>query len=335
MTSSAAIRKLALQLLARRFPATFSANRFARLPLVERAQWLYELVFAARFELVSHFLFGPFSAYMKSGEEFLEGMARGMGGVCLERVMGLQLLFAAFEIGDCAYAMGGSLPGVHRPLDVDEVRRSLATPDRMSHSKHAHHAALIVTMNGEEWLLDPNAGRFGKIFLPPSLTRAMLETDPDRKFGMQASFGQMFYHRVPADLFEAMVAANRADCRNALGLICLVGLIVGKHFDLFLIPESDLEQRLTKLYPRRVQTMIHRVEGSIPNVLKRFGLKYERWPGRDALLPRLDEGVAILRKLAGQPGGPGKLAMVLRIAPRPWSDFTQPGPALAEDLLMT
>lgn len=335
MTALASVRRQALALLARLFPKAFPASRFSRLPLALRAQWLYELISAARFELVSHFLFGPFSHFMKSGEEFLDGLEVGMGGVCLERVMGLSLLLSAFEIGECSYVMGGSLPGVHLPLDVDEVSGSLATPDRMRHSKYAHHAAVVVTMNGEEWLLDPNAGRLGKIFLNPSLTRTMLEADPDRKFGMQASFGHMFYHRVPRELFEAMVAANRADRMNALGLICLVGLIVGPQFDLFLIPESDLDRRLPGLYPRRVQTMIHRVEGSIPKLLAKRGLVYAPWPGRDLFWQRIDEGVEMLRALARQPGGAGELAMLLRIAPRPWGDFTMPGPPLPEEFLMT
>lgn len=335
MTDHPRVRALALRLLRGRFPTTFPTARFARLPIALRAQWLYELVYAARFELVSHFIFGPFSSYMKGGEEFLEGLAQGMGGVCLERVMGLELLLRSFEIGECSYAMGGSLPGARNPIDAEEVRGSLATPDRMKHSKHAHHAAVIVRMQGEEWLLDPNAGRFGKIFLSPSVTRAMLEAAPERKFGMEASFGQMFYHRVPADLFEAMIAANRADAMNALGLICLVGLIVGPDFDLFLIPEAEFDRRLPKLYPRRVQTMIHRVEGRIPAILKRFGLAYAPWPGRDPFRAKLDDGVRILRRLSTTPGGPGELALVLRVAERPWSDFTQPGPPLPEDLLMT
>lgn len=317
-----------LQLLKLYFP-DFSSVNFCKVSKLEQAQWLYKLVYQARFEFVSHFLFGPYSNYIKNGEEFLEGLFYGQGGVCLERVMALRLLMESFDIGECRYVMGGSLPGVNQPIDVEAVRNNLLDKENQSISPYAHHAALVVEIMGGEWLMDPNGGRLGEVFLNPSLTQRVLTEDVENKLGVLASFGQMFYTRAPEELFWLTVARRRGTLPEQLDLICLIGLLVGPNYDVFLIPKNELRTRIMRLYPHRVQTMCWEIKGNLLEGLSQHGLCIEKAPGEDLFLQKIDSAPALLNNLSSV-----ELQPVLRIAAKPWSQFTEVSRAIPQELMM-
>ena len=268
------------------FPA-FSRKYFLKEATpFEKAQWLYMLVYQSRFELASHFLFGPYSNYMKSGEEFIQGLSSGQGGVCLERVLALKFLLEFFDVGKCSFAMGGSLPGTHEPIDITSVEINLQDPEKKQISQYAHHAAIILQIYDKEWLLDPNGGRLGMIFLNPSLTKQILSNDTEEKLGVAASFGQMFYHRVPDYLFDLLVNYRRGTALETLDLICLVGLLVGPNYDIFIIPKPEIENRIPMLYARRVQTHCWQVRGNVLEETENQGLTFDKKPGEDLFIEK-------------------------------------------------
>lgn len=320
-------------LLEHYFPS-FSKKSFNHATAIEKAQLLYLLVYQSRFELVSHFLFGPFSNYMKTGEEFIHGLQFGQGGVCLERVMGLKYLLELFEIGQCTYVMGGSLPGTNQPIDVEAVRVSILSPDKKQLSPYAHHAAILLNIDKEEWLLDANGGRFGQVFINPFLTKYLLSNEPEQKFGIMASFGQMFYHRVPCDLFDSLVAYRRGNELEALDLICKIGVLVGSNFDVFIIPKDNLSNVLSSLYPHRSQTMCWQIgSDDLLSELKKYNLVFDSVGDNDLFKERINSAYAILNDLSIK-YRQSSLQMVLRIANKPWQDFTQPAPPVNKALLM-
>ncbi|MCH9609309.1 MAG: hypothetical protein S4CHLAM45_07810 [Chlamydiales bacterium] len=300
---------------------------------LEQAQWLYQLVYQARFEFVSHFLFGPFTNYIKSGEEFLEGLFVGQGGVCLERVMALRFLIELFDIGECSYVLGGSLPGTNQPIDIEAVKASLLDPQKVSLSPYAHHAALVVKIDNKEWLLDANAGRLGQIFLNPSLTEQILTEDVERKLGVHASFGQMFYTRAPEELFHLTVAYRRGTDLEAFNLLCLLGILVGPNYDVFIIPKEEVNHRVPKLYPHRVQTMCWQIEGNLLEGLSRHQLIFANTPGKDHFFEKMDSVLDRLNRIA-QDLNHSELKLVLRIATKPWGYFTEVAKALPKEMMM-
>ena len=209
------------------------AKRFAHIEFSghETAKRLYSAVFHADFEFYSHFI-GRFDCqYQKSPEQVLEGMLEGFGGHCIEKNLTLKYLFqeAGFDDIDCVF--GGSIRGSNRSFNsrkADEIGigswvSGFALPQIL-------HCAILLRVNGKEYIFDPNNGRMGPIITSAEETIQLLRDEDKASYEMYN--GKMYYQRIPQRYHERVLYVNKGDDIFGLLMAERLGLMARANFDI-------------------------------------------------------------------------------------------------------
>lgn len=169
-------------------------------------EWLEALtryLAAAPFENYSRFL--PAAAgsgagvRLKTGDETVENVIAGRGGVCTEKVLALLQVLHYHGIGGEVVFAG---PRARAPLPVDHLRRLLRDFDfryARRYMRYWDHVALAVRLDGVEMLADPSGGN---IPVRCELAAPWLDTEPQRTVTISTLVGAepVTYHRAPQDL---------------------------------------------------------------------------------------------------------------------------------------
>lgn len=209
------------------------ARRFAHIefPGHEIAKRLYSAIFHADFEFYSHFI-GRFDCqYQKSPELVLEGLSEGFGGHCIEKNLALRYLLreSGFDDVDCIF--GGSIRGSNRPFKsnkADEVGigswiSGYALPQLL-------HCAILLRVNDNEYIFDPNNGRMGPIITSAKETIQLLRDEDKANYEMYN--GKMYYQRVPQRYHEQVLYANKGDDVFGLLMAERLGVMARDNFDI-------------------------------------------------------------------------------------------------------
>jgi hypothetical protein len=164
-------------------------------------------IWNADFENYTRFLppaDGSAPVRLKTGDETVENIVSGRGGVCTEKVSALKLITDAFGIDSRPVFAG---PRTHAPLPVEELRRmldELRTYDftfAKRYLRYWDHVALEYTLSdGSSWLVDPSNGNIPFLCAPsePYLAEgADKQMVPVRTLAVEEPVG---YHRTPEAL---------------------------------------------------------------------------------------------------------------------------------------
>lgn len=223
------------------------AKRFAHIefPGHETAKRLYSAIFHADFEFYSHFL-GRFDCqYQKSPEMVLDGMLEGFGGHCIEKNLALRYLLreSGFDDVDCIF--GGSIRGSNRPFDprkadeigIGSVVSGFALPQIL-------HCAVLLRVNGNEYIFDPNNGRMGPIITSAEETRQLLRDEDKAYYEMYN--GRMYYQRIPQRYQERVLHVNKGDEVFGLLMVERLGVMARANFDIIVTTIDNGEDAMRR-----------------------------------------------------------------------------------------
>jgi hypothetical protein len=159
-------------------------------------------IWQADFENYSRFL--PPAIKLKTGDETLESILAGRGGVCTEKVLALKLITDAHGIESRVVFAG---PRTGAPLPLDELRRMLDELDSYDFTyarrylRYWDHVALEYRLaDGSLWLVDPSNGNMPFLCTPSA---PYLDESGERRsvpITMLAVEEPITYHRAPESL---------------------------------------------------------------------------------------------------------------------------------------
>lgn len=196
----ARFRSLIDRLLAQALPDGIALNDAAAerrfLEAVARRIW------QADFENYSRFL--PPAIPLKTGDETVEHILAGRGGVCTEKVLALKLITDGFGLESRVVFAG---PRTRAPLPAAELRRMLDELGEYDftyarrYMRYWDHVALEYRLSdGSAWLVDPSNGNIPFLCVP---ARPYLDADGERRavlVCMLAVTEPVYYHRAPEPL---------------------------------------------------------------------------------------------------------------------------------------
>jgi hypothetical protein len=196
----ARFRPLVDRLLAEALPGGFSlTGADAEHPFVEAVA---RRIWRADFENYSRFL--PPAIRLKTGDETVENILAGRGGVCTEKVLALKFITDAYGIAATPVFAG---PRARAPLPANELRRMLRELGSYDFTyarrylRYWDHVALEYRLSdGSRWLVDPSNGNIPFLCAPAA---PYLEGGPRRRevpVRMLAVEEPMTYHRAPGRL---------------------------------------------------------------------------------------------------------------------------------------
>lgn len=159
-------------------------------------------IWQADFENYSRFL--PPAIPLKTGDETVEHILAGRGGVCTEKVLALKLITDGFGLESRVVFAG---PRTREPLPVAQLRRMLDELGEYDFTyarrfmRYWDHVALEYRLSdGSAWLVDPSNGNIPFLCAPAG---PYLDTDGERRsvpVCMLAVTEPVFYHRAPERL---------------------------------------------------------------------------------------------------------------------------------------
>ena len=160
-------------------------------------------IWEADFENYSRFLDGP-PIRLKTGDETVENICAGRGGVCTEKVLALKFITDARGLESEVVFAG---PHTRAPLPVDELRAMLDQLDTYDFTyarrylRYWDHVALEYRLSdGSRWLVDPSNGNIPFLCAPagPYLTnRRGRRVVPVTMLAVEEP---VTYHRTPPSL---------------------------------------------------------------------------------------------------------------------------------------
>ena len=211
----------------------------------EIAKQLYSFVFHADFEFYSHFI-GRFDCqFLKPPETLLEGIAEGFGGHCLEKNPALKYLFEQADFEKVDYVFGGSIRGSNRPFNVTKAEsRGICSWASGEALPQTLHCSVVLTVEGQDYLFDPNNGRMGPIITTPEETEMLLRNDDKAYYEMYN--GRMYYQRIPHRFHEQILNINKGDEVFGLHMAERLGLMAKNNFDIIVTTIDNGEDALRR-----------------------------------------------------------------------------------------
>ncbi len=159
-------------------------------------------IWQADFENYSRFL--PPAIPLKTGDETVEHIVQGRGGVCTEKVLALKLITDGFGLESRVVFAG---PRTREPLPVAQLRRMLDELGEYDftyarrYMRYWDHVALEYRLaDGSAWLVDPSNGNIPFLCAPAG---PYLDAGGARRavpVCMLAVTEPVFYHRAPERL---------------------------------------------------------------------------------------------------------------------------------------
>lgn len=159
-------------------------------------------IWHADFENYSRFLPDPIR--LKTGDETIENILAGRGGVCTEKVLALKLITDGFGLKSTVVFAG---PRTEAPFPGAELRRMLDELDTYDFTyarrylRYWDHVALEYRLvDGSHWLVDPSNGNIPFLCAPAApylLRRPGRRSVPVRVLAVEEP---VTYHRAPARL---------------------------------------------------------------------------------------------------------------------------------------
>ncbi len=164
-------------------------------------------VWNSRFENYSRFT-GRKLVY-KSGDETIDNLLDGGGGICSEKVQALKFLTDHYGL-ESEYLIAG--PDAEGPVPVDKLRELLRTFDpsfAKRYMRYWQHTALLYRVDGVEVLVDSTNGNVPFLFLQGSDADRVLRCEDKRPIPVRMIEAEedFYYHRVPQDIPENLFFA--------------------------------------------------------------------------------------------------------------------------------
>jgi hypothetical protein len=193
----------------------------------------------------------------KSGDETVQSIIDGGGGICSEKVQALKFLTDHFGIESEYVLAGANVPG---PVPEDRLRELLSTFDfrfARRHMRYWQHTALLYHIDGVPVLVDATNGNVPFLFEEGDSAERLLSYE-SRTFvpvRMAVHEEEFYYHRVAQDIPENLFFA-------------LEGWI--PHVDLVQVFDNELGLCITEDY--MVTPLVYRAE----KTLERLTCEYTR-----------------------------------------------------------
>ena len=157
-------------------------------------------IWESQFENYSRFI--EKKIVYKSGDETIDNIMKGRGGICSEKVLAMKFITDAYGFESDYLIAGDNARG---PVPVAKLRELLSTFDfRLSkrYMRFWQHTALIYNVDDMDVLVDVTNGNIPFLFLEGCDANQLLDY-PDQKpitVRMMGSEEKFFYHRVPQDI---------------------------------------------------------------------------------------------------------------------------------------
>ena len=173
----------------------------------ELVRCLARRIWDADFESYSRFSGGK--RRFRTGDETVNNISDGAGGICSEKVQALKFLTDAYGL-ESSYVLSG--PGVPAPPPEAKLRELLDTFDfgfAKRHMRYWEHLALLYTLDGTELLVDATNGNMPFLFARGAEAAQYLDYDDKRALPVRMAVyqEQFYYHRVSQDLVEDLYFA--------------------------------------------------------------------------------------------------------------------------------
>ena len=138
----------------------------------------------------------------KSGDETIDNVLDGDGGICSEKVQALKFLTDHFGL-ESEYLIAG--PDADGPVPADKLREILTTFDpsfAKRYMRYWQHTALLYRVDGVEVLVDATNGNVPFLFRQGCDADRLLRSEDKRPVPVRMVEAEedFYYHRVPQDI---------------------------------------------------------------------------------------------------------------------------------------
>ena len=173
----------------------------------ELIRCLARRIWDADFESYSRFTGGK--RRFRTGDETVNNISDGAGGICSEKVQALKFLTDAFGL-ESSYVLSG--PDVPAPPPEAKLRELLDTFDfgfAKRHMRYWEHLALLYSVDGVELLVDATNGNMPFLFSQGTEASQYLDYNDKKALPVRMAVyqEQFYYHRVSQDLVEDLYFA--------------------------------------------------------------------------------------------------------------------------------
>ena len=164
-------------------------------------------IWDADFESYSRFTGGK--RRYRTGDETVNNISDGAGGICSEKVQALKFLTDAYGL-ESSYVLSG--PDVPAPPPEAKLRELLDTFDfgfAKRYMRYWQHLALLYSLDGTELLVDATNGNIPFLFARGAEASRYLDYDDKRPLPVRMAVypEQFYYHRVSQTLVEDLYFA--------------------------------------------------------------------------------------------------------------------------------
>lgn len=171
----------------------------------------------------------------KLGDETIQNIMSGAGGICSEKVQALKFLTDHFGL-ESDYILAG--PDVPEPVPEPKLREMLTTFDfrfAKRYMRYWQHTALLYRIDGSTVLVDDTNGNVPFLFIENDDALRILGYDlkPSVKVKMTMNEEDFYYHQVSQDIVQDFLFAMEGWITH-MDLIQVfdneLGLYISKHF---------------------------------------------------------------------------------------------------------
>ena len=197
----------------------------------------------------------------KSGDETVQAIMNGAGGICSEKVQALKFMTDHYGIESEYVLAGANVPG---PVPEDRLRELLSTFDfrfARRHMRYWQHTALLYRIDGRPVLVDATNGNVPFMFEEGDAAERLLgyESKPSVHVRMAVHDEEFYYHRVSQDIPQNLFFA-------------LEGWV--PHVDLVQVFDNELGLRITEDY--LVTPLVYRAEKTLERLTREYTQVCER-----------------------------------------------------------
>ena len=240
--------------------SAYGVERAAEIGRSEATGWELDLVRA----LARRVWESPFENYSrftgrklpyKSGDETVQAIMDGGGGICSEKVQALKFMTDHYGIESEYILAGANVPG---PVPEERLRELLSTFDfrfARRHMRYWQHTALLYRIDGRPVLVDATNGNVPFMFEEGDGSERLLghESKPSVRVRMAVHDEEFYYHRVSQDIPQNLFFA-------------LEGWI--PHVDLVQVFDNELGLCITEDY--MVTPLVYRAEKTLERLTREY-----------------------------------------------------------------
>ena len=191
----------------------------------------------------------------KTGDETVQSIMAGGGGICSEKVQALKFMTDHFGVESEYILAGADVPG---PVPEERLRELLSTFDfrfARRHMRYWQHTALLYRINGRPVLVDATNGNVPFMFEEDQAAERLLGYDskPAVRVRMAVHDEKFYYHTVSQDIPEKLFFA-------------LEGWI--PHVDLVQVFDNELGLCITEDY--MVTPLVYRAEKTLERLTREY-----------------------------------------------------------------